>query len=195
MAKSTKSENENINELLERVRKGDSQAFSYLVELYDPMLKNTLSLYKSDHMSREDVEDLAQEGLIAFYRAALTFNEQQDKVKFGLYAKTCVTNSMISYKRAASKKSNEISYVGDEALEKLSDPDGEPSRQFAQKESERIIGEQIERMLSPYENEVWGFYVNGHSTTEIASLLNSSEKSIDNAIFRIRKKIKTQLRF
>ena len=57
------------------------------------------------------------------------------------------------------------------------------------------MGEQIEKTLSPYENEVWGYYVNGYSSKEIASKLNSGEKSIDNAIFRIRRKLKTLLGF
>ena len=43
------------------------------------------------------------------------------------------------------------------------------------------------------ENEVWSYYVNGYSSREIAMKLNSSEKSIDNAIFRIRRKLKTLL--
>ena len=146
-------------------------------------------------MSEEDVEDLGQEELIAFYRAILSFDMDQSEVEFGLYAKICVTNSMISYKRAARKKSGEIALVGVGELELISDPDGEPAKIFAQKESERILGEQIEKTLSPYENEVWGYYVNGYSSKEIASILNSGEKSIDNAIFRIRRKLKTLLGF
>ena len=195
MDKKIKAEGENINGLIELVCKGDSQAFSRLVEMYDPMLKKILFSYKSEDMTKEDVEDLGQEELIAFYRAALNFNLKQEDVEFGLYAKICVTNSMISYKRAARKKSNEVSYLREEDLSNLSDPNDEPSKQFEQKESEMLLGKQIEETLSQYENEVWGFYVNGYSTKEIASLLRSSEKSIDNAIFRIRRKLKTLLKF
>ena len=188
-------ENDEIYQLIELVRKGNSEAFSKLVDIYNPLLKKILFLYTTDDMSDEDIEDLGQEELIAFYRAALNFNSKQDEVEFGLYAKICVTNSMISYKRAARKKSNEIAYVGDEELNLISDPESEPAKFFEQKESERILGEQIEKTLSQYENEVWGYYVNGYSSKEIASKLSSSEKSIDNAIFRIRRKLKTLLRF
>ena len=188
-------ENDEIYQLIELVRKGNSEAFSKLVDIYNPLLKKILFLYTTDDMSDEDIEDLGQEELIAFYRAALNFNSKQVEVEFGLYAKICVTNSMISYKRAARKKSNEIAYVGDEELNLISDPESEPAKFFEQKESERILGEQIEKTLSQYENEVWGYYVNGYSSKEIASKLSSSEKSIDNAIFRIRRKLKTLLRF
>ena len=195
MKQKTSIENERTKELIALVRKGDSQAFSALVDAYNPLLKKILFLYTTDDMSEADVEDLGQEELIAFYRAILSFDFEQSEVEFGLYAKICVTNSMISYKRAARRKSGEIAFVESSELDLISDPDGEPAKIFEQKESERILGEQIEKTLAQYENEVWGYYVNGYSSKEIASKLNSGEKSIENAIFRIRRKLKTLLGF
>lgn len=184
--------NKDIKKLLELVVSGDTDAFPILVEKYNPMLKKTLYSYTTDDMSKEDVEDLGQEALIAFYRAAINFDSEQCDVEFGLYAKICVTNSMISYKRALSKKSNEA-LIGDEEMNSIHDPDGEIPRFFEMKESQRELEEQIEKRLSQYENEVWSYYANGYSSKEIALKLNSSEKSIDNAIFRIRRKLKTLL--
>lgn len=178
--------------LMDLVISGDSQAFSRLVEKYGPMLKRILDSYTTEEMSREDIEDLGQEELIAFYRAIINFDKEQSGVEFGLYAKICVTNSMISYKRASAKRRNEA-LIGDERMNTILDPEGEVSRFIEMQESERELGEQIERSLSQYENEVWSYYVNGYSTKEIALRLNSSDKSIDNAIFRIRKKLKTLL--
>ena len=181
-----------VNELINLVIAGNYEAFSMLVDRYNPMLKKILSTYTTDEMSKEDVEDLTQEELIAFYRAIINFDREQNDVEFGLYAKICITNSMISYKRAAAKKSNE-SLIGDEEMNSIFDPDGEVSEFFQRQESERELGEQIEKTLSEYENEVWSYYVNGYSSREIAAKLGSSEKSIDNAIFRIRRKLKTLL--
>ena len=181
-----------VNKLIDFVISGNSDAFSALVEKYNPMLKKILNSYTTEDMSKEDVEDLSQEELIAFYRAIINFDREQDGVEFGLYAKICVTNSMISYKRAAAKKSNET-LVGDDEINSIHDPDGEIPKLFEMQESERELGEQIEKTLSQYENEVWSYYVNGYSSKEIALKLNSSEKSIDNAIFRIRRKLKTLL--
>ena len=183
---------EKLYKLIDLVIAGDSDSFSELVERYNPMLKKILNSYTTEEMSKEDVEDLGQEALIAFYRAIINFDKEQSDVEFGLYAKICVTNSMISLKRAAAKKSNE-SLVGDEEMNSITDPDGEVSKFFEMRESERELGEQIEKTLSVYENEVWSYYVNGYSTKEIAIKLSSSEKSIDNAIFRIRRKLKTLL--
>ena len=183
---------EEINKLIGLVVSGDSDAFTELVEIFNPLLKKILNLYTTEEMSKEDVEDLSQEELIAFYRAIINFDREQTDVEFGLYAKICITNSMISYKRAAAKKSRE-SLIGDDEMNSITDPEGEVSKFFEMRESERELGEQIEKTLSLYENEVWAYYVNGCSTKEIALKLNSNEKSIDNAIFRIRKKLKTLL--
>ena len=192
MREKTIKKTEEINELIELVVSGDSDAFTKLVEIYNPLLKKILNAYTTEEMSKEDVEDLSQEELIAFYRAIINFDKEQTDVEFGLYAKICITNSMISYKRAAAKKSNE-SLIGDEEMNSITDPEGEVPKFFEMRESERELGQQIEKTLSEYENEVWSYYVNGCSTKEIAIKLNSNEKSIDNAIFRIRQKLKTLL--
>ena len=188
----TNKDKNEINKLIELVILGNSDAFSALVEKYNPMLKKIFNSYITDTMSKEDVEDLGQEELIAFYRAIINFDREQHDVEFGLYAKICVTNSMISYKRAAAKKHNE-SLIGDEEMNSISDPDGEVSEFYQRLERARELGEQIEKTLSNYENEVWAFYVNGYSSKEIAIKLGSNEKSIDNAIFRIRRKLKALL--
>lgn len=192
MKEQSVNKNEEVNKLIELVALGDSDSFTKLVERYNPLLKKLLIAYTTEEMSKEDVEDLSQEELIAFYRAIINFDKEQTDVEFGLYAKICITNSMISYKRAAAKKSNE-SLIGDEEMNSITDPEGEVSKFFEMRESEKELGKQIEKTLSAYENEVWSYYVNGYSSKEIATKLNSNEKSIDNAIFRIRKKLKTLL--
>ena len=54
----------------------------------------------------------------------------------------------------------------------------------------RELNCRIEQVLSPFENKVWRCYVAGCASREIAHFLDKSEKSIDNAIFRIRQKLK-----
>lgn len=186
------NDREKVYGLIEKICNGDSVAFSALAEMYAPLLQRVLG--RVDDMSDEDIEDLRQEEMIAFYRAVLNFDRNRENIEFGLYAKICVTNSIISYKRAAGKRLRNVSYTSEDELAFMSDPESEPARMYEQKESERILGEQIEKTLSSYENEVWRQYVNGSSSKEIASRLKSSEKSIDNAIFRIRRKLKILLK-
>lgn len=193
MTKNTKNNTNEVLRLINLVASGDSDAFTALVEIYKPLLNKALNTYTTDEMSREDIEDLEQEELVAFYRAIITFDQEREGVEFGLYAKICITNSMISYRRAVAKKASRIAFVDEDDLEKISDPSQEVSRLVAQKESEQALGEKIEKTLSEYENEVWAYYVLGHSSLEIATRLGVSEKSVDNAIFRIRKKLKALL--
>ena len=115
MRKQSRFKNEEVNKLIVLVVAGDSDSFTKLVDQYNPVLKKILNAYTTEEMSKEDVEDLSQEELIAFYRAIINFDKEQTDVEFGLYAKICITNSMISYKRAAAKKSNE-SLIGDEEM-------------------------------------------------------------------------------
>lgn len=182
-----------VDRLLELAASGDPEAFSTLVRMYEPMLKKALKSYDTEGMSREDIEDLRQEQLVAFYRAIISFRREQEDVEFGLYARICVVNSMASYKRAMVKRSRE-ELIDEETMNNISDPTAEPPRIVEMRESEEELDRQIERTLSPYENEVWTHHLNGCSTHDIAQMLSSSEKSVDNALFRIRKKLRAHFR-
>ena len=57
------------------------------------------------------------------------------------------------------------------------------------RENVRIINEKMKESLSKFENKVMTLYLDGHNYIEIASLLEKSPKSIDNALQRIKKKL------
>ena len=44
-------------------------------------------------------------------------------------------------------------------------------------------------VLSDFESEVLGYYLSGISYKEIAKILGKTPKAVDNALFRIKKKI------
>ncbi|MBQ5633734.1 MAG: hypothetical protein IIV11_02485 [Clostridia bacterium] len=52
----------------------------------------------------------------------------------------------------------------------------------------------IRKNLSELEYKVWQLYISGRSAAEIAALLSTDEKSVNNAIYRIRKKLRAVLR-
>ena len=56
--------------------------------------------------------------------------------------------------------------------------------------SSRSLNSEISSALSPKEIRVFGLYLDGLSYKEIAEKLDVTEKSVDNAMFRIRKKLK-----
>ena len=55
------------------------------------------------------------------------------------------------------------------------------------------LEQEITTTLSPMENQVLEYYLAGNGYGEIAELMGKTPKSIDNALRRIRTKIKEQL--
>ena len=177
-----------VRALIERVRHEDESAFGELLSLYEPLIRSAIAKHTPEGISRQDKEDWRQEALLFFYNAIMTYNLEQERVEFGLYAKICITNGLISHLRAFRRQSSSeiLPYTGDESPEVENAPD----TFIIEEESVKQLYGLIERNLSEYENKVWSLYVSGYSTKVISEALQKSEKSIDNAIFRIRCKLK-----
>ena len=75
----------------------------------------------------------------------------------------------------------------------IADADSSPENICLEKESGIRIKKMIGSVLSPLEAKVFGLYLDGRSYREIAEMLGIPEKSADNAVFRIRKKLKMLL--
>lgn len=65
-----------------------------------------------------------------------------------------------------------------------------PEEKVISQETAEEIHQQIHISLSILEHKVLLMYLNGYSYKEIAAKLNTGEKTIDNALVRVRKKIK-----
>ena len=66
----------------------------------------------------------------------------------------------------------------------------DPEFKVEQEESVKEITEKINELLSPNEKEVYELMINGFNYVDIAAILNKSPKQVDNAIQRIRNKLK-----
>ncbi len=171
-----------FSKIITAAKNGDEGAFSELCEKYKPLIENMTDRYLSRlNAIIQDKDDLRQEATVAFYRAVMTFDMSQDKVSFGLYAKICIKNRMVSLIRRANKKSS-------------------PMTVAHPKEEGKRIGDRMfdfaelisvsERVMSKREALVFSLYIGGKTYKEISELLNVSEKSVDNALFRAKSKIK-----
>lgn len=182
-------------DLLTRARTGDQSAFAALLAQYSPMIEKQLSRTRADHptLCDSDLEDLRQEAFLAFYRALLSFDPARGEVSFGLYAKICVENGLIS---ACRKIRPSAEPLDDEALEDLchAGDEDDPTRPLRDEETLRALSSVIERTLSPYENVIWCRYVAGETVPEIARSLGKDTRSVHNAVYRIRQKLRTALR-
>ena len=71
----------------------------------------------------------------------------------------------------------------------ISDEDS-PSAEIMKAELLQDIYEVLRRVLSPFEYKIWECYVRGESAREIAKAVGTGEKSVTNAIGRIRRKLR-----
>ena len=125
-------------------------------------------------------EDLLQEGLMAALAAIEKYDPERGKAKS--FFVQCAKNRMLSEVRRIKP----IGGDGDEELEKLEDPE--------EAEKGRFDGlySAIERCLTELERETVSLYLAGLGYKEIAVKLGVTEKSVDNAMQRARKKLREE---
>jgi len=168
--------------LIRLARSGSESAFADLTVQYKPLIESmSRSYYRKYSGELYSEEDFLQEASMALYSAVCSYNES-DEVTFGLYAKICVRNRLVSLLRSASKKTKKTSGRGVEYTE--------PSHRLLEKEDIKQFEKKIEAVLSELEWSVFCLYIQKKSYADIARELCRSEKTVDNAIYRIKKKLK-----
>ncbi len=177
---------ESLNSLLIAAKAGEQHAFEELLERYSPLIESLTSVFA---LSDPDADDFRQEACIAFYHAIKHFDMQQTAVQFGLYAKTCIRNRLISYARVMKRQEGTVSLAESDEIGESNDP----LQTLLEKEDYLALYRRIESVLSPYENRVWWTYLSGRTAREIACQLGKDERSVQNAIYRIRKKLRDAL--
>lgn len=172
------------------VKNTNENAFSDISERYRPLIESMVAAYRGDmKKSGIDEDDLRQEALAALYSALISYKEDGD-VTFGLYAKVCIRNRMISLLR----KNRPESALDEVAEDEYGDPAFQhgvnPEEQYIDKESYNGLIREIEQTLTDYECRVFRLYLGDKSYKQIGDILGKSEKSVDNALFRIKTKLK-----
>lgn len=193
MREQRESLNKMVVELIKSVRCGNQESFSQMLDLYEPLFASLLAKFKSDFCNEQDIEDMRQEITVVFYNSILSYDIGQSEVDFGLYAKICMTNALITQIRKMKRHNGAlaVSTTEEDFLSHVSEEDNNPASGLIRNEEINELNQRIERVLSEFENRVWRLYMSGYSTREIALMLSKGEKSVDNAIFRIRQKLKT----
>ncbi|MCR5716922.1 MAG: sigma-70 family RNA polymerase sigma factor [Lachnospiraceae bacterium] len=187
-------------ELLVRLRDGEEAIMDYLIGKYKGLVrKRTKSLF----LLGADYDDLLQEGMIGLFKAIREYDFGRD-ASFYTFADLCITRQ--AYTAAASSNSKKHSFLnsyvslyedgaeseeGRELLSVLAAPAASnPEKLLIDQESLEQLLEQIAQELSDLELQVLDLKLVGMSYTEIARVLGKPEKAIDNALTRIKTKIK-----
>ncbi len=147
-----------------------------------------------------DSEDLLQEGLFAVFKAISSFNS---KANFKTYVYTCVKNRIFTIIKSSNRYKNiplnnylSLSGVNDDQIDKnkiIVDKNFSPEESYINLEAENELKNKISQVLSDYEYKILVQYLKGYSYRELGEMFSKKEKSIDNAIQRIRKKILLEL--
>lgn len=176
--------------LLLQAKVGDQAAFDRLLTLYSPLIEHRLQMARARRpdILPEDEKDLRQEALLAFYRALLSYHSDQEDVSFGLYAKICIENALISALRKIGPAAELLDY--ETMLSLPADRREDPSYRLREQEDYEALSRRIARALSRYENAIWQRYIAGMTAPDIARQLGKDTRSIHNAIYRIRNKLR-----
>jgi RNA polymerase sporulation-specific sigma factor len=188
------------NALLSMVKSGDRVAEEQLAFRYARLVKICSRPY---FLVGGDTEDLIQEGMLGLISAIRDFDLSMN-VSFKTYAEICVKRRIYSAIKSASRKKHEplndmVSFddvLSDESKSSAA-AYGEahrrsPEEQVLARESADEIIQAYSRCLSKFEVEILQLYLSGLSYSEIAEASGKAEKSVDNAVQRIRRKLRAQ---
>lgn len=195
-------------ELMMRLRDGEDGIIDFIMNKYKNLVR---SKAKSMYILGADGDDLIQEGMIGLFKAVRDFDSGRD-ASFATFADLCISRQMYTAVQA-SRRQKHIplnTYISlyetangnyerseeDMALVNILTlkSDQSPEEMVIDKENVEQLEKTIEKELSSLEKQVLDLYVTGMSYTQIAKVLGRDEKSTDNALQRIRTKLKKAIR-
>lgn len=184
-----------MNEDDENIRNIIYEKYSFLVDVILNKYQNAIKY------SKINIQDVRCEALYGFSDGINSFsNEKDTSLKTFLYlcierrVLNCIRNNM-SNKIKILKDSLSLEYSSDNDKLSLSELIGDdnkfnPLNNIVDKETYKEIYLIAKNNLSNFEFTVFNYMINNFSYIEIASLLNKSPKQIDNAMQRIKGKMR-----
>ena len=172
----------------------DPDIVEYLMVKYKPLV---LSKTRMLFLTGGERDDLIQEGMVGLFKAVRDFNPEAN-ASFATFAGLCVERNIYQAieksQRLKNRPLNEamsMSEVEDQASSKVIHLD--PADIMIGKERAGVLRKKISESLSKMENQVLDMFLEGKDYREIAELTGREPKSIDNALQRIRQKVKALL--
>lgn len=176
---------------------GDPDAEEALAERY---VRSVRICARPLFLAGGDSEDLIQEGMLGLLSAIRQYDPSAN-VPFKTYAELCINRRLYSAVKSAARMKHLPLNNGiplDSILSEESQPQAtsypEANRRITEeqvlaRESEKELHSAFSQYLSGFEAKVLQLYLSGLSYAEMAAQTHKSEKSIDNAVQRIRRKL------
>lgn len=168
-----------MEELIEKAKKGDKEAFTDLI------LENQIKLYKiakARLKNEADIEDVVQETMIILYTK---LSKLRDNTKFEIWLYKILINQCNKKYRK-----NKISLLSLETIENQKTYSNEENIEdkLNYEEILAMFKEQDQMLLLLY-------YSNGYTTKQISQILNKNENTIKTKLRRMKEKIKENYGF
>ena len=179
---------------------GDSLAENRLAERYSRLVRICARPF---FLAGGDSEDLTQEGMLGLLSAIREFNQSMN-ASFKTYAELCIRRRLISAVKTASRRKhtplNEGVSFEDVFSHDIDFSPGYSTLAFHRVPEEQVLAREsadeffriYSRCLSEFENTILRYYLEGLSYRSIAKVVGRTEKSVDNAVQRIRRKLARQ---
>lgn len=188
-------------ELISNLREGEEKVTDYLMDKYKVLVRKKA---KTMYILGADTEDLIQEGMIGLFKAVRDYDSGRD-ASFSTFAELCVSRQMYTAIEASNRKKHMplntyISIYTEREKEDGSEPilsevlssitDRNPEEILIDEDNVNRLIDAITESLSPFEQQVLNLRLTGMGYVEIARILGKDEKSTDNALIRIKSKVK-----
>ncbi len=191
-------------ELIDNLRNGDDRIMDFICDKYKNLVR---SKAKSMFILGGDNEDLIQEGMIGLFKAVRDYDAGRD-ASFYTFADLCISRQMYTAVQASNRQkhlplNNYVPIHGSSSGEEKEEAtllqtlasrvELNPEEVFLDKERVAYLEQAIDKELSSFEKQVLDLYMTGMPYTQIAKVLGRDAKSTDNALQRLKGKIKKML--
>jgi len=185
--------------LVQAAQEGDGAAVEQLIERYRRLVLAEVNQY---FLLGAEKDDLIQEGLIGLYEAIRDFRPERG-FSFTTFARLCIRCEILAAVRSATRQKHIPlnTYVSLHSpppghdcertlLETIRGPaTDDPEDFFINNERLASLKTRIKQTLTPLEFRVLLLRCQGKNYMEITSRLNRSLKSVDNTLYRAKRKL------
>ena len=201
----SKYENMPDEQLIRKLREGDTAIMDYIISKYKHVV---IRAAKAMYLLGGENDDLIQEGMIGLFKAVRDFDINQE-TSFYSFAELCISRQMYTAIKLSQRQKHMPlnSYISLYDIKKTASEDKQsplieqlemetnnnPEELFIDKERMLMLVHELNERLSDMERRVLHLHLQGEDYRAIAELLDKSPKSIDNALQRIRQKMRTIL--
>lgn len=192
-------------QLIRKLREGETAIMDYIISKYKYLV---IRAAKAMYLLGGENDDLIQEGMIGLFKAIRDFDTNQE-TSFYSFAELCISRQMYTAIKLSQRQKHMPlnSYVSLYDINKSSsdeqqsplieqlemEANNNPEELFLDKERMLMLVRELNERLSDMERRVLHLHLQGEDYRSIAELLDKSPKSIDNALQRIRQKMRTIL--